>query len=314
MDKKEKQNPKTERLELMCALTDDEQRLRGIELVGVQGKIAELKIQAKALKEEISNLEDKSSDLSTIIKFKQEFRLVECEARPDWKAGTMTYIRLDLNEIARIRQLDGNDRQPALPMDEDEKGAAAGESPAPNLGTPANIPANPCKCGHEPSDHLSSDPNDPLDERPCVREGCACLGYSKTDAEGNSQSEKYAESEHSRGNRNIEKLLALGIVPFEMHLEEKSIETFTGIADDGARISETVRYKSQAETRRQMKEMEANGCMELFDLCRVPGKINALVRQRADGSVWIHDETVSWGKAPIQDIEQYRTDPNILED
>jgi len=114
-----------ETLTLDCRLTDEEQRLRGVELVETTCKIKDLEADAKGLKEQIRELTERSEMLATQVRYKQEERPVLCRKVADWAAGTMTYWRQDTGEVAKVRALDGNDKQLELELvDRCEKAAA----------------------------------------------------------------------------------------------------------------------------------------------------------------------------------------------
>ena len=114
-----------ETLTLDCRLTDEEQRLRGVELVETTCKIKDLEQDAKGLKEQIRALTERSEVLAVQVRYKQEERPVLCRKVADWAAGTMTYYRQDTGEIAKVRALDGGDKQLELELvDRCEKAAA----------------------------------------------------------------------------------------------------------------------------------------------------------------------------------------------
>jgi hypothetical protein len=109
--------PKTETRQLMCRLTDDEQRCRGVDLADHQKKLAELTEKKRELGDQIKDCQAKIDRLAETVKHRQEERPVTCLLTPDYTADSMTVTRTDSGEIVAIRQLTHAERQPELPMD-----------------------------------------------------------------------------------------------------------------------------------------------------------------------------------------------------
>jgi hypothetical protein len=118
-------NRTQETLTLDCRLTDEEQRLRGVELVETTSKIKDLEAEAKGLKEQIRALTERSEVLATQVRYKQEERPVLCRKVADWAAGTMTYYRQDTGEVAKVRALDGGDKQLEINFGREDRDDAA---------------------------------------------------------------------------------------------------------------------------------------------------------------------------------------------
>ena len=128
-------------------------------------------MEKKGIGKEIEKIEEKCGELSASIKFKQETRSIECSLKPDWQAGTMTYFRNDTGEVARVRMLDGSDRQQELSLEEEEDGA--GEGKPFTLTATASPGDDPfCACGHKKSDHVG------MGCVKCDDNGDRCEGFS----------------------------------------------------------------------------------------------------------------------------------------
>lgn len=110
--------PKTEVRQLMCRLTDDEQRCRGVDLADSQNTLADLTEQKREIGDQIKDCQAKIKRLAETVKHRQEERPVTCLLTPDYKADSMTVTRTDSGEIVAVRQLTHRERQPELPMDE----------------------------------------------------------------------------------------------------------------------------------------------------------------------------------------------------
>ena len=108
---------KTETHRLMCGLTDDEQRTRGIELAAATALLSDLTEQKKSLSGQIVDVTAKISGLAETVKHKQEEREVVCVMEPDYTADTMTIRRTDNLLVVAVRQLTHAERQPDLPLE-----------------------------------------------------------------------------------------------------------------------------------------------------------------------------------------------------
>lgn len=109
---------KTEVHQLMCQLTDDEQRARGVELATSQKLLTDLTEEKKSIGGKINNVTAKINQLAETVKHKQEERPVVCLLEPDYAADSMTIRRTDNWEINCIRQMTHSERQPELPLEE----------------------------------------------------------------------------------------------------------------------------------------------------------------------------------------------------
>lgn len=109
--------PKTETRSLMCRLTDDEQRVRGVDLADQQKLLADLTEQKRAIGDQIKDAQAKIDRLAETVKHRQEERPVTCLMTPDYSADSMTITRTDNGEIVAVRQLTHSERQPELPLD-----------------------------------------------------------------------------------------------------------------------------------------------------------------------------------------------------
>jgi adenine-specific DNA methylase len=108
---------KTEIHRLMCQLTDDEQRTRGIELAAATALLNDLTEQKKSIAGKIADTTATINQLAETVKHKQEERPVVCVMDPDYKDDTMTIRRTDNGMIVAVRQLTHAERQPDLPME-----------------------------------------------------------------------------------------------------------------------------------------------------------------------------------------------------
>ena len=110
---------KTETNLLMCRLTDDEQRARGVDLATAQKELADLTEQKRELGDRIKGCQAKIDRLAETVKHRQEERPVTCTLHPDYHADSMTVRRTDTGEIVSVRQLTHAEReahrQPDLP-------------------------------------------------------------------------------------------------------------------------------------------------------------------------------------------------------
>ena len=109
---------------LMCQLTDDEQRMRGIDLASMHKELFELNDEKRELAQKIKKATIKREMLAVVVKNKHEERDVVCTLHPDYAADSMTIRRTDTGDIVCIRQLDYSDKHSELPMDglhDDEK-------------------------------------------------------------------------------------------------------------------------------------------------------------------------------------------------
>lgn len=93
--------PKTETRSLMCRLTDDEQRVRGIELADAQKRMVELAEEKREVGERIKATEATIDRLAEAVKHRQEELPVTCTLEPDYGADWMTIRRTDTGRIDR---------------------------------------------------------------------------------------------------------------------------------------------------------------------------------------------------------------------
>jgi hypothetical protein len=107
--------PITENRRLMCKLTPEEQRARGVELADTQHEITQATEEKRQVGERIKEAQAKIDRLTQTVKHCQEEREVTCLLTPDYDADTMTFTRTDNGEIVYVRQLSYNERQPELP-------------------------------------------------------------------------------------------------------------------------------------------------------------------------------------------------------
>jgi len=123
--------PKTETRGLMCRLTDDEQRVRGVDLADAQKLLADLTEKKREIGNQIKDAQDKIDCLAETVKHRQEERSVVCTLHPDYVADSMTVRRTDSYEIVAVRQLTHAERQayrqPKLPMEQDNEGSKKGQ-------------------------------------------------------------------------------------------------------------------------------------------------------------------------------------------
>lgn len=105
----------TETRMLMCRLSEDEQRMRGVEMADEIKKLDALDRDKRSIAEQIKDAEARVDRLAETVKHRQEERNVVCTMTPDFEADTMTIRRTDTGEIVHIRQLTHTERQPELP-------------------------------------------------------------------------------------------------------------------------------------------------------------------------------------------------------
>lgn len=161
--------PKTEDRNLMCRLTDDEQRARGVELANAHKKLEELDLDKKRVQDDIKQAEANRDRLAVIVRNKQEERPVTCTMEPDYAADSMTIRRTDNGEIVEIRQLTFGERQHELPFDDEKKDDRPGVT--------AKVTAPVCACGHSMAEHVNG-----ADE--CLEDGCDCKGFCAVPKDG----------------------------------------------------------------------------------------------------------------------------------
>ena len=110
---------KTETQSLMCRLTDDEQRARGVDLATAQKELTDLNEQKREVADRIKGCQARIDRLAETVKHRQEERPVACTLHPDYHADSMTIRRTDTGEIVSVRQLTHAEReahrQPDLP-------------------------------------------------------------------------------------------------------------------------------------------------------------------------------------------------------
>lgn len=118
--------PRNRRDELLAAehellavkLRPDEVLQRGEVLATLLGRLEELSLEEKALKDTFKRrretLETEVSDLSRVVRSKAEERAVLVETVGDFERGVAVSIRTDTGEVIRERDLTAAERQPAL--------------------------------------------------------------------------------------------------------------------------------------------------------------------------------------------------------
>lgn len=114
--------------DLPCSLTATELLERGATLAAASEHGAMLREQAAALNREARSELKTAARLATVIHAKQEIRLISCEWRADWHAGTKSLIRTDTGDVVETVPLTAADKQARLPD-------------VPPLTTPAPKPA-----------------------------------------------------------------------------------------------------------------------------------------------------------------------------
>ena len=105
--------------QLMCRMTDDEQRVRGVDLADAEKDLAEYTEDRRATGDLIKKCQAKIDKLAEAVKHKQEERPVECGMTPDYEKDTMTIYRTDTMNVVSVRQLKHSERQPELPIEEE---------------------------------------------------------------------------------------------------------------------------------------------------------------------------------------------------
>ena len=108
---------KTERHELMCRLTDEEQRVRGEQLAAALKDWQAKDEEAKGIKATMKRLEEDTARLREAVLHKQELRSVDCELIADFEHDSVDTFRLDTLALVTRRQLTFSEKQPELPMD-----------------------------------------------------------------------------------------------------------------------------------------------------------------------------------------------------
>ena len=96
--------------------TDDEQRIRGIEMADEIKLLDKLNNDKRAISDQIKDAEAKIDRLAETVKHRQEERNVICTMTPDFAADTMTIRRTDTGDIVHVRQLTHDERQMELPL------------------------------------------------------------------------------------------------------------------------------------------------------------------------------------------------------
>lgn len=106
---------RTEDRTLMCRLTADEQRDRGLQLATALADLRDLEREKRHVAEAIKGAEATVERLSDTVRHCQEGREVKCYLVPDYERDTMTVVRTDTAETVYIRQLTFDERQQPLP-------------------------------------------------------------------------------------------------------------------------------------------------------------------------------------------------------
>lgn len=112
---------RTEVRHLMCRLTPDEQRERGVAMAEARKLLSEQELEKKRASDAMKLTSARIEALAEAVRNCQEERPVTCTLEPDFAADTMTIRRTDNQEVVCIRQLTHEERQQKLSgMDDDE--------------------------------------------------------------------------------------------------------------------------------------------------------------------------------------------------
>jgi uncharacterized FlaG/YvyC family protein len=114
-------NTKTCVRQLPCNLTEDEVRLRGIDLAHANTQYAdtkdEAKSKAKAYKDRLEKIYETIHDLKDAVRNGVEVRPVECDVLLDHYAGMVTITRRDTGDIVESRRMTPAESQGRLDLD-----------------------------------------------------------------------------------------------------------------------------------------------------------------------------------------------------
>lgn len=182
--------------------------------------------------------------------------------------------------------------------------------PGETVNPPSDVSERPlCTCGHSDTSH---------DDLGCCFCTCKSLELVKpevpVDNSNNTETElvtAYRDDRNAQRDRNIVKLLKLGIVAVTMADGDKRLCFWEPKGEGFDRMDED--FVTKAACKRAYNQALDSGAVNPESPVRVPDKITALVRWYKGGPVRISDGVTSWGLTPIQDINHYRQLPNVLE-
>lgn len=107
---------------LPCKLTQKEIYEAGKSLADALKRKSECEVRLESFKQqvkaEITTAEGEASKFQGLVASEIEYRMVEVEARFDFKAGRKTIIRMDTGEIIRTENITEDERQRMLPLPE----------------------------------------------------------------------------------------------------------------------------------------------------------------------------------------------------
>lgn len=89
----------TRTLRLLCALTDEEIKIAGMELAQALGEIERIKAESSIIKKQAEQHQKNVERLYPVINAKAETREVECVEHFDWDRGVAFLVRTDTGEI-----------------------------------------------------------------------------------------------------------------------------------------------------------------------------------------------------------------------
>lgn len=100
---------------LPVPLTNEEQRLKGAELAGMQKRLEGIEAEKAAMSADfggkIKTLKRDLGDLAVVVREKREFREVQCSEHKDHGTGTVYMTREDTGEIISSRPMRDDERQ-----------------------------------------------------------------------------------------------------------------------------------------------------------------------------------------------------------
>lgn len=104
---------------LPCQLTSQELVLKSKQLAQLLCDQSNVELEKKeanaAFKEQLDDIDKKLSALALEVRTGREYREVPCIERADYIDNRVEVIRTDTSEVVRIRPLQPNERQEALP-------------------------------------------------------------------------------------------------------------------------------------------------------------------------------------------------------
>jgi hypothetical protein len=114
-------------------LSDDEVRVRGIELANLAKRHIDLqdekKSTAKAYKDQIDAVNSQIIELKDVVRNAVEIRAVECERRYDTYLGRVTTVRKDTGDVIEVRMMNASEMQGDLfAIDATERGVPSDDS------------------------------------------------------------------------------------------------------------------------------------------------------------------------------------------